>query len=85
MFSTPCILTINLFFLFQLSARNMLYTYIYHLRVLPPAGFGVCYTKSLTLLVEQRLFSSVQLREFLQLIPSFYSNSIGDEYIYIYI
>jgi len=28
----------------QLSAHNTLNTYIYHLRVLPPTSFGVCYT-----------------------------------------
>jgi hypothetical protein len=32
----------NLFFLFQLNAHNLLNTYIYH--QLPPTCFGVCYT-----------------------------------------
>jgi len=39
--STPCILAVSFFFLFQLNAHNMLHTYIYH--PLIPTHSGVCY------------------------------------------
>ena len=38
-FSTPCILAVHFFFLFQLNSHNMLNTYIYHL--FPPTCFSV--------------------------------------------
>ena len=40
--STPCILAVSHFFLFQLKAYNTLNTCIY--QQLPPTCFGVCYT-----------------------------------------
>jgi len=41
-FPIPCILAVNHIVLFQLSAQNLLNTYIY--RQLPATCVGVCYT-----------------------------------------
>jgi len=57
--STPCILAINHFFLFQLIARNMLNTYIYH--ELSPTCFGVCHTIIELLLLSNSLVVSLKL------------------------
>jgi len=48
---------INHFFLFQLSARNMLNTCIHH--HLPPTCFGVCYTifRKTIVLFAQKLYA----------------------------
>ena len=56
--STPRILAVNHFFLFQLNAHNTLNTYIYH--QLPPTCFAVCYTifRDTTALLAQKLCAS---------------------------
>ena len=58
--STPCILVVNHFFVFQLNAHNILNTYIYY--QLPPTCFGVCYTifRETIALLAQQLYTFLQ-------------------------